>query len=304
MSQEIPKKIIYPDQINITINTSIPGYQKIEYKPYMTIKDIDDKRILFNPLVKLKKSTIDSIPKEYKIKQFFNKGLFQSLLNYNNGTTAPSLIQATRNGYVDNNIKITLDTIFPVGSVIYIGKKPYTIGDVQWTTGNWTMDLKQKKEEIDINKITDPKLYSQLVKEEIISGEHELSQIPQSLRSGVNYNGPPVNIAATETTKANNTPSSPLAKGISASIPKKPIKPNGLIQPEQFKPILPENKITNYNWPSTELIKPPVKPIKITNTTIIKKDDIIIHLAAITALPQNQVSTNFSYKNNVLNLLY
>ena len=272
MSQETPQKIIYPDQLNITINTSIPGYQKIEYKPYMTIKDIDDRRVHFNPLVKLKKSTIDSIPKEYKIKEFFNKGLFQSLLNYNNrgilnslfnfssGTTAKSLLQATRAGYVDNNIKITLDTIFPVGSVIYIGNKPYAIGDIQWNTGDWTMDIKQKKEEIDLNRVNDPRLYSKLVREEIISGEDELSQIPPLLRSGVNYNGPIVNVGDAETP---SDPSAPVAKGISASIPQNPIKPPRPIDSQELQPIIPENQITNYNGgPSQELVKMPFKPPK------------------------------------------
>jgi hypothetical protein len=158
----------------------------------MTIKDTDEKRIFFNPLIKLKRSAIDSIPKEYKIKEFFNKGLFQSLLIHNGGMSASSLLQATRAGYIDNNIKITLDTIFPVGSVIYINKKPYAIGDVQWTNGDWKMDLKQKKQEIDINKVRDPQLYTQLVREEITSGEEELNQIPEALRTGVNYTGPPV----------------------------------------------------------------------------------------------------------------
>ena len=70
MSKEVKKevkkdeKIIYPDQLNITIRTSVPGYQKIEYKPSMTIKDIDEKGIKFNPLIKLNQSTIDKIPKE------------------------------------------------------------------------------------------------------------------------------------------------------------------------------------------------------------------------------------------------
>ena len=36
---------------------------------------------------------------------------------------------------------------------------------------------------------------------------------------------------------------------------------------------------------------------------IIKKGDIVIHLAAITALPSNQIDTVFSYKNNVLETL-
>ena len=190
--QKKDEKIIYPDQLNIIIRTSVPGYQKIEYKPFMTIKDSNEKAVLFNPLIKLNQSTIDKIPKDYRIKEFFNKGLFQSLLNFNGATPAKNLLQATRNGYVDNNIKVTLNTIFPIGSVINIGKKPYAIGDVQWTTGDWKIEVKQKKEEVDLNKVTDPNLYMQLVREEIISGEEQLNQLLPSVLSGVNYSGPPV----------------------------------------------------------------------------------------------------------------
>ena len=188
----ITEKKVYPDQLNITIRTSVPGYQNIEYKPSMTIKNTDEKNIKFNPLIKLNKSIIDKIPEEYKIKSFFNKGLFQSLLNKNGGTPAKNLVQATSYGYVDNNIKITLDSIFPVGSAIYIGKRPYAIGDVQWTNGDWKIDIKQKKEQIDPNKVMDPELYTQLIKDEIISGEEQLNDIPEIILTGNNYSGAPV----------------------------------------------------------------------------------------------------------------
>ena len=186
------QKVIYPDQLNIIIRTSVPGYQKIEYKPSMTIKDSDEKSVKFNPLIKLHQSTIDKIPQEYRIKEFFNKGLFQSLLNYNGGTPAKNLVQATRYGYVDNNINVTLNSIFPTGSVIYIGKTPYVIADHQWTTGDWKIEIKQKKQQIDPNKVVDPQLYTQLVKDEIISGEEQLNQLPESIIVGNNYSGPPV----------------------------------------------------------------------------------------------------------------
>ena len=206
IQEKKPQKVIIPDQLNIIIRTSVPGYQKIEYKPSMTIKDSDEKGVKFNPLIKLNQSTIDKIPQEYRIKQFFNKGLFQSLLNYNGGTPAKSLLQATRNGYVDNNINVTLNSIFPVGSVIYIGKKPYAISDHQWTKGDWKIDIKQKKEEIDPSKIRDPKLYTELVRDEIISGEEEFSQLPESIIVGNNYSGPPiVQTKKTETAAAPST---------------------------------------------------------------------------------------------------
>ena len=52
-----------PNELKITINTSIPGYQKIEYKPSMTITNIssDDSSIRFNPLIKLDKKKPSSL---------------------------------------------------------------------------------------------------------------------------------------------------------------------------------------------------------------------------------------------------
>jgi len=193
----IDNKII-PNQLNVIINTSVPGYQKIEYKPYMTIPDIskDDKKIMFNPLFKLNKSYVDKVPENLRKKQFFNKGLFDSLLNFTNGTKASSLLQATRNGFVDNNIKITLDAIFPENSVLYINKKPYTIADFQWSKGNWKIDTKIKKSQLDSSKITDPALYQTVVKDEIISGENQLKSLPPGIIYGTNYTGPKDNTAS------------------------------------------------------------------------------------------------------------
>lgn len=200
-----------PNQLKITINTSIPGYQKIEYKPYMTIPEInkDDTKIIFNPLVKLNKNYVDKVPEELRKKQFFNEGLFDSLLNFTNRQKAKSLLEATRKGYVDNNIKITLDTIFSENSVIYINKKPYAIADVQWSSGNWKIDTKIKPLELDSSKITDPYLYQTIVKDEIISGENQLKSLPPVIIYGDNYTG-----------SKNDTNISTLASGTTKVTPK------------------------------------------------------------------------------------
>ena len=58
---EKEEKIVYPDQLNIIIRTSVPGYQQIVYKPSMTIKDSDEKSVKFNPLIKLDQSKIEKI---------------------------------------------------------------------------------------------------------------------------------------------------------------------------------------------------------------------------------------------------
>jgi len=180
-----------PNQLNITINTSIPGYQKVIYKPSMTIENLssDDNSVRFDPLIKLNKSVIDKIPQNLRIKEFFNKGLFQSLLNYTNAIPAKTLTLATRYGYVDNNIKLTLQTIFPPGSVIKIGKTPYVIADVQWTSGDWKIDTKQKKEEINVSRITDPYLYQSIVGQNISSGEQQLQSLSPDLAYGSNFTG-------------------------------------------------------------------------------------------------------------------
>ena len=156
--------IKFPDQLTIIIRTSIPGFQEIEYKPSMTIKGSSEKDVKFNPLIQLNQYVINNIPEEYRIKQFFNKGLFQSLLNYTGATPAKDLLQATRYGYVDNNINVTLNSIFPVGSVIYIDNKEYVIADHQWTRGDW----------------------------KIKGTQSQLRQLSKSVIVGNNYTGPPV----------------------------------------------------------------------------------------------------------------
>ena len=63
-----------PNELKITINTSIPGFQSIRYKPSMTLKDDKDSNsVRFNPLVKLDKSVIEKVPENLRIKEFFNK---------------------------------------------------------------------------------------------------------------------------------------------------------------------------------------------------------------------------------------
>jgi hypothetical protein len=156
----------------------------------MTVTNIskDDKSIQFNPLVKLNQTTVDKVPESLRKKEFFNKGLFQSLINYIKSTPV-SLVYATNNGYIDNNIKVTLNTIFPENSVIYINKKPYVIVDVQWSKGDWKIDTKHKPQELNISKISDPNLYTNLLNQQIISGEKQLEDLPPSVVYGPSYNG-------------------------------------------------------------------------------------------------------------------
>ena len=237
---------LIPSDLRITINTGVPGFQSIVYKPQMSIPDTKEKKIWFTPLVRLNQRIVDQVPPEYRIKQFFNKGLYESLLRYHgmvpikkedteledaekaasdaardvslaekkvekaqrrltaaedaakkttddkkreevdkamrilnfemeetdnkiqinneassnlqkvraekgdpNKNKASSkaaavwvLNEAKTRGNFNNNIKVTLDTLFKNGSVLYIDKKPYVIVDTQMIQGDWSLDVK------------------------------------------------------------------------------------------------------------------------------------------------------------------
>ena len=229
-----------PNELKITINTRVPGFQTINYLPSMTIPNIskDDKTIHFEPLIKLKQSSVNSVPDNLRKKQFFNSGLFKSLLRLNGAPPVSSLEEANYYGNIDNNIQVTLNTLFPTNGVIYIGNKPYAIIDKQWTNGDWKVDTKQKPVKLDSNKITNTYLRSAVVKEDIISGENELKQLPENLVYGPNYDGPrnpPVNIQPSAPPPPENLPvASPVASGIQNP-------------PETLSMQQPENQQEQYN---------------------------------------------------------
>jgi hypothetical protein len=276
-----------PNELKIIINTSIPGYQNIRYKPSMTLpSDKVDDAVQFNPLVKLKPSIIKSLPKEIQVKEFFNKGLFQSLMNSHGLVRAKSLLEATNEGYVDNNIQVTLDTIFPTNGVLYINKQPYAIADVQWTKGDWKIDKKiQHLPDLDSNRITDPYLYNAVVKDEIISGEKELEILPKDILYGPNYTGPTSVAKGVENVgplaPPPPTPPAPTSTAlVTTNKPYRPIPPTNQIKPYKPTPIplLPPSSSTTikpYKPSPLPLLPPPPppplppkkpnKPLQITN---------------------------------------
>ena len=281
---------IVPNQLNITINTSVPGFQKIIYKPSMTTKDIgkDDKAIQFDPLVKLNQTTIDKIPENLRKKQFFNRDLFKSLIAYTNSnqslfssSPAKDLKQAQAQGYIDNNIKVTLNNIFPENSVIYIGDKPYAIADVQWTVGDLHIDTKKKKEDVDPSKITDVALYQTLLKDEITEGEQQLkalAELDETLIYGANYDGPknttistpipspipaPIPVQVTPPTPSPTLPPKPVPKPAPkpAPTPAPTPPPKPLLQIEAPKPLLQIEAPPEPQKPLPQ-IEAPQKPLK------------------------------------------
>ena len=135
--------IIPPDILKVTLNTSVPGYQTILYRPVMSDPKINqaDTNIRFNSTVKLNPALIRDrfTKKKISVNDFLNKGLFDSIVRDHGPKQRISLTNAVETGIIDNNIQIILKSVFKDDNVIYIGNKPYVIVDMQWRKGDWEM---------------------------------------------------------------------------------------------------------------------------------------------------------------------
>jgi hypothetical protein len=265
---------IVPNELKITINTSIPGFQTIKYNPSMTIKNSSkDDKIFFNPLIKISDSVIKKIPENFKKKQFFDKGLFESLLNFTNKQPLHNLEESTREGVIDNNINVTINTIFPENSVIYIGGKPYVIADLQWSNGDWKIDTKKKKQEIDVSKIRNPLLYEKIVGNDIIEGEAQLRALNPALIYGPSFSDPtplpPMPLGATGATgPAAPGPAAPepAAPPVPPAPPGTPLLPPASVPPAPpGTPLLPPASVPpappgTLLLPAPEATEPPAPP--------------------------------------------
>ena len=77
--------------------------------------------------------------------QFFNRNEFNNLLLRTMNESPqqiPDLTTAKEEGITDNNIQITLDTLFKSDNVIYIEGAPYTIYAHDWIIGDWQIDTR------------------------------------------------------------------------------------------------------------------------------------------------------------------
>jgi hypothetical protein len=184
------KDIPIPNALTITINTSVPGYQTIKYKPYMTLPDIDKEltTIWVDPLIPLSQDVINKVPEDIKVLEFFNKGLFRSLINAHGNQKPMTLEKAKSNKIIDNNIQITLNTLFPTNGILYIKGEAYAIADFQWKKGDWKIDRKIKiVPEIDSSRISDPRTYSNIIKREIQTGNEQLAKLPVAVLYGATF---------------------------------------------------------------------------------------------------------------------
>jgi len=232
---------IIPNSLSITIHTDIPGYQNVNFKPSMIDPQIGEsnKTVWFNPLVKLDMNVIDKVPPKLRVSEFFKKDYFRSLINYHGMVKKKTLEGATEAGFVDNNISVMLNLLFPTKGIIYINKEPYTIANFDWTKGDWKIDNKDiEVHQLDINRIRNPYTLSHVVNSKIKSGNIALSKPPQSVLQGANYSGPPVIITnPTSTTSHPQSNTTVNTKSHSLPVSKTSVPPNPTQSPVPPKPV-------------------------------------------------------------------
>jgi len=145
-----------PNTLSIFINTRIRGNSKIKYSPDMSVENNKNTQVYFDPLIKLNYYSVNYVPKglpeSEKFTQFFSKGEFNSLIQRTLGSGSQvkrDLVKATEDGTINNNIRVTLDTLFHTGNPFYLNGKHFTIHSYEWETGDWeiqsTKSEKMKK---------------------------------------------------------------------------------------------------------------------------------------------------------------
>ena len=171
-----------PNTLSIFITTRIPNHYKITYTPSMTVPESKSHTVYFDPLIKYYKMALTDIPseapKDAKFTQFFEANQFDSLVNrilsnFLFMQKEKTLSQATKDGYIDNNIQKTIDTLFSVNSLLYLDKIPYTIIGRHWTPGYWEIDRKPSN-----------KLLAYFSSDAVKEAEDDLNKIPNELHQG------------------------------------------------------------------------------------------------------------------------
>ena len=143
------KKI--PNSLIIYIKTRIPNYYKINYDPTMTVPASKSHTVYFEPLIKYYENAVRNIPptapKDTLYTQFFEAGEFDFMINrilsdFRYMQKTNTLQEANDKKIIDNNISITLKTLFKSNNLFYINKKPYTIVASNFRSNDWQVDKK------------------------------------------------------------------------------------------------------------------------------------------------------------------
>jgi hypothetical protein len=150
-SEKNKTESIIPNTLTILIKTRIPNNLRLNYDPSMTVPTSKSHTVYFDPLIKYNKKAILDIPSnappDSKYTQFFEANQFDSLVNRTlsklfSMQKIRNLEEATKENLINENIQITLSSLFKRNGLFYINKRPYTILDRHWKTNSWEIDTK------------------------------------------------------------------------------------------------------------------------------------------------------------------
>jgi len=170
MNQKKIKNPPIPTKLQIVVETNLPEFKKFKYDPILTLPSAPSHNVYFNPLQPLDEKIIKKIPRKSRVLEFFNSQMFHKMNHYTNlfRPRIQTLKEATEKGTIDNNIHITLETLFPTNSVFYINREKYYIEFFEWQEGNWYLETKDSKlyleEELYGPNYNKPKLKADLEK--------------------------------------------------------------------------------------------------------------------------------------------
>ncbi len=197
---EKEKKI--PNSLTIIINTKLPNYYKLNFDPSMSVPKTKSHTVYFDPLVKYNWSAINTLPagspKDAVLSQFFEPNQFDSMINrilssFFTMQKERTIEEARDQNIINNNIEITLKTLFKVNNIVYLNGAPYTVVNMNWRQNDWEIDKKPLDKLLSQNAHLTP---SQI--EEQVQKEKE--QLGVDLLSGAPVASGAIAVSATETT--------------------------------------------------------------------------------------------------------
>ena len=175
-----------PNSLIVYIKTRIPNFYKVNYEPFMTVPKDKSHTVYFDPLVKYYEGPVKNIPtgapKEALYTQFFEAAEFDTMINrilsdFRYMQKPRDLQKAYDEHIIDNNMNITLKTLFKNDNLFYINNKPYTIVGSHWDKNNWQIDKKPIEKLLNqFSHLTASQLEEEAKKEE--------DDIPEVLRQG------------------------------------------------------------------------------------------------------------------------